>query len=192
MKIGVLASQGAFIEHITILEKLETEAVPVRLPGELKGLDGLIIPGGESTTISRLMHAYKLMDKISGLAKEGLPIFGTCAGMILMARHIAGNGVPTLGLMNITVNRNAFGRQIDSFETDLAIPALGKMLFHGVFIRAPRIESTEKGVEILARLKDGTIVAAREGKMLVAAFHPELTEDIRFHKYFLDLISGNN
>jgi pyridoxal 5'-phosphate synthase pdxT subunit len=192
MKIGVLASQGAFAEHITILEKLETETVPVRVPRELKGLDGLIIPGGESTTIGKLMHAYKLMDKIAALVKEGLPLFGTCAGMILMANHVSGNSVPTLGLMNITVNRNAFGRQIDSFETDILVPALGKAPFHAVFIRAPLIESVNKGVEILARLDDGTIVAAREGKMLAAAFHPELTEDTRFHRYFLDMISGKN
>jgi 5'-phosphate synthase pdxT subunit len=192
MKIGVLASQGAFIEHIEILEKLDAEALPVRLPGELKGLDGLIIPGGESTTISRLMTAYNLMEKIGAMAREGLPLFGTCAGMILMAKHISGNGSPSLGLMDISVRRNAFGRQIDSFETELAIPALGKTPFPAVFIRAPLIEKCDKGVEILARLKDGTIVAAREGKLLVAAFHPELTGDTRFHKYFLEIVSGKN
>jgi 5'-phosphate synthase pdxT subunit len=192
MKIGVLASQGAFIEHITLLNKLETEAVPVRLPGELKGLDGLIIPGGESTTISLLMNAYDLMEKIGALAREGLPLFGTCAGMILMAKHISGNNSPSLGLMDITVRRNAFGRQVDSFETEIAIPALGKAPFPAVFIRAPVIEQCHKDVEVMARLKDGKIVAAREGKMLVAAFHPELTDDTRFHKYFLDIVSGNN
>jgi 5'-phosphate synthase pdxT subunit len=192
MKIGVLASQGAFIEHIEILEKLDAEALPVRLPGELKGLDGLIIPGGESTTISRLMTAYNLMEKIGAMAREGLPLFGTCAGMILMAKHISGNGSPSLGLMDISVRRNAFGRQIESFETELAIPALGKTPFPAVFIRAPLIEKCDKGVEILARLKDGTIVAAREGKLLVAAFHPELTGDTRFHKYFLEIVSGKN
>jgi 5'-phosphate synthase pdxT subunit len=192
MKIGVLASQGAFIEHIKILNKLDTEAVPVRLPGELKGLDGLIIPGGESTTISRLMHAYNLMEKIGAMAGKGLPLFGTCAGMILMAKHISGNGSPSLNLMDISVKRNAFGRQIDSFETEIAIPALGKAPFHAVFIRAPVIERCDQGVDILARLKDGTIVAAREGKMLVAAFHPELTDDTRFHQYFLDIASGKN
>jgi pyridoxal 5'-phosphate synthase pdxT subunit len=192
MKVGVLASQGAFIEHIHTLEKLNSEAVPVRLPEELAGLDGLIIPGGESTTISKLMTAYDLMDKISGLAKKGLPIFGTCAGMILMARHVSGNVMPSLSLMDIAVKRNAFGRQVDSFETDLAIAALGEKPFHAVFIRAPLIESVEKSVDILARLKDGTIVAAKQGKMLASAFHPELTEDTRFHQYFLDIISGKN
>jgi pyridoxal 5'-phosphate synthase pdxT subunit len=190
MKIGVLASQGAFIEHIEILKQLETEAVPVRLPGELRELDGLIIPGGESTTISRLMTAYNLMDKIGELARGGLPLFGTCAGMILMARQISGNAAKTLGLMDITVRRNAFGRQVDSFETELAIPALGKAPFPAVFIRAPVIENCAEGVETIARLKDGQIVAAREGKMLAAAFHPELTNDTRFHKYFLDIVSG--
>jgi 5'-phosphate synthase pdxT subunit len=190
MKIGVLASQGAFIEHITILKQLDTEAVPVRLPGELKGLDGLVIPGGESTTISQLMTAYDLMDKIGTLGRGGLPLFGTCAGMILMARQITGNTAKTLGLMDITVRRNAFGRQVDSFETEIVIPALGKAPFPAVFIRAPVIEQCAKGVEIMARLKDGRIVAAREEKMLVAAFHPELTGDPRFHQYFLDIISG--
>jgi 5'-phosphate synthase pdxT subunit len=192
MKIGVLASQGAFIEHIETLHKLDTEAVPVRLPGELKGLDGLIIPGGESTTISRLMHAYNLMEKISTMAAAGLPLFGTCAGMILMAKHVSGNGTPTLNLMDITVRRNAFGRQTDSFETEIAIPALGKAPFPAIFIRAPVIEHCAKSVQVLACLKDGTIVAAREGKMLVAAFHPELTDDNRFHRYFLDIATGKN
>jgi 5'-phosphate synthase pdxT subunit len=192
MKIGVLASQGAFIEHITILKQLDTEALPVRLPGELKGLDGLIIPGGESTTISLLMLAYDLMEKVGSLARAGLPVFGTCAGMIMMAKHISGNGSPSLGLMDIKVKRNAFGRQVDSFETELHIPALGEQPFPAVFIRAPVIEHCAKGVDVLARLKDGKIVAAREGKMLAAAFHPELTKDIRFHKYFLDMVSGKS
>jgi 5'-phosphate synthase pdxT subunit len=191
MRIGVLASQGAFIEHITILKQLDTEAVPVRLPGELKGLDGLIIPGGESTTISRLMNAYDLMESIGALAKRGMPLFGTCAGMIMMAKHISGNGSPSLGLMDIDVQRNAFGRQIDSFETDIEIPALGNTPFHAIFIRAPLIEQCGDDVEILARLDDGRIVAAREGKMLATSFHPELTEDTRLHEYFLNMVSGS-
>jgi pyridoxal 5'-phosphate synthase pdxT subunit len=190
MKVGVLASQGAFIEHIQTLEKLNAEAVPVRLPRELVGLDGLIIPGGESTTISKLMTAYNLMDKISLMVQKGLPIFGTCAGMILMARHINGNGAPSLSLMDITVRRNAFGRQLDSFETDLPVSRLGKKPFHAVFIRAPLIERVDKGVDVLARLKDGTIVAVKQDKMLAASFHPELTEDTRFHEYFLDIVAG--
>jgi 5'-phosphate synthase pdxT subunit len=136
------------------------------------------------------MMAYNLMEKIGTLARGGLPLFGTCAGMILMAKHISGNNSPSLGLMDISVRRNAFGRQIDSFETEIAIPALGKMPFPAVFIRAPVIEQCDQGVEVIARLKDGKIVAAREGKMLVAAFHPELTGDPRFHQYFLDIVSG--
>jgi 5'-phosphate synthase pdxT subunit len=192
MKIGVLASQGAFAEHIKTLNKLDTEAVPVRLPAELKGVDGLILPGGESTTISKLMRAYDLMHKIGSLAGEGLPLFGTCAGLILMAKKIHDNGASSLGLMDITVQRNAFGRQVDSFETLIKIPALGKAPFPAVFIRAPLIESCEKDVAVLARLEDNTIVAARQAKMLVTAFHPELTDDLRFHQYFLDIIKGKS
>ncbi len=191
MKIGVLASQGAFAEHIATIKKLDTGAVPVRLPRDLEGVDGLIIPGGESTTISRLMSSYGLMSEIAALAGGGLPLFGTCAGMILMAREIMGNGARSLGLMNIRVRRNAFGRQVDSFETELSIPVLGEEPFPAVFIRAPLIEHCDGGVDVLARLADGTIVAARQGKLLVTSFHPELTADLRFHKYFLDIVSGD-
>ncbi len=192
MKIGVLASQGAFAEHISTLQQLDAEAVPVRLPGELRGVDGLIIPGGESTSISRLMSSYNLMDEITSMARSGIPLFGTCAGMILMARDISANGTESLGLINIRVRRNAFGRQIDSFETELAIPVLGKKPFPAVFIRAPIIERCDSGVDILARLTDSTIVAARQGKLLVTAFHPELTDDLRLHRYFLDIVSGKS
>jgi len=191
MKIGVLAAQGAFAEHIAAINKLDTEAVPVRLPVELKGVQGLIIPGGESTTISRLISAYDLVKEIAGLAREGITLFGTCAGMILMARQISGNSAKSLGLMDITVKRNAFGRQLDSFETELQIPVLGKKPFPGVFIRAPKIENCADDVEVLARLADGTIVAARQKKLIATAFHPELTEDLRFHRYFLDVVSGD-
>jgi 5'-phosphate synthase pdxT subunit len=190
MKIGVLAAQGAFAEHIAALKRLGTEAAPVRLPAELQGVDGLIIPGGESTAISRLMTAYDLMKAIAKMAREGLPVFGTCAGMILMAKQVTGNGTPSLGLMDIAVKRNAFGRQVDSFEAELKIPALGEKAFPGVFIRAPLIESCNDGAEVLARLDNGTIVAARQGRLLATAFHPELTADLRFHQYFLDIISG--
>jgi 5'-phosphate synthase pdxT subunit len=192
MKIGVLAVQGAFIEHIATLGKMDTEAVTVRLPGELRGLDGLIIPGGESTAISRLMAAYDLMKEITVLTGEGLPVFGTCAGMILMAKQVTGNGTPSLGLMDIVVRRNAFGRQVDSFEAELRVPALGKEAFPGVFIRAPLIEQYNNGVEVMARLEDGTIVAARQGKLLGTAFHPELTGDLRLHRYFMDIVSGKH
>ncbi len=190
MKIGVLASQGAFAEHIATLDRLHVEAVPVRLPRELREVGGLIIPGGESTTISRLMSEYNLMTEVGVLAKDGLPLFGTCAGMILLARKVSDNGAEPLGLMNIVVRRNAFGRQRESFETELDIPVLGEKPFPGVFIRAPLIEEVAGGVEVLAKLADGAIVAARQKKLLASAFHPELTTDLRFHKYFLDIVAG--
>jgi 5'-phosphate synthase pdxT subunit len=191
VRIGVLASQGAFAEHIATLQRLRVAAVPVRLPRELEGLDGLIIPGGESTTISRLMSADSLSSEIKARAKGGMPVFGTCAGMILMASEVSGYSNSHLGLMDITVKRNAFGRQRESFEIELAIPALGDKPFHAVFIRAPLIERCGGNVAVLAKLDDGTIVAARQGRFLASAFHPELTEDLRFHQYFLDIVSGN-
>jgi 5'-phosphate synthase pdxT subunit len=190
MRIGVLASQGAFVEHIAILRQLEVEALPVRLPQQLASLDGLIIPGGESTSISKLMLTYNLMDEVRNLAQNGLPIFGTCAGMILLASKISDLDVELLGVMDITVGRNAFGRQRESFETELSIPVLGEKPFPGVFIRAPVIERANGKVEILARLAEGTGVAARQGKLLASAFHPELTSDLRFHQYFLDIVAG--
>jgi len=190
MRIGVLAAQGAFAEHIAALHQLEVEALPVRLPSELGGLDGLIIPGGESTSISKLMADYNLLSEIRNLAESGLPIFGTCAGMILLAKEISDSDVRPLGLMDITARRNAFGRQKDSFETELSIPALGEKPFPGVFIRAPIIEQANSDVEILASLDNGTGVAARQGRLLASAFHPELTDDPRFHQYFLDIVTG--
>jgi 5'-phosphate synthase pdxT subunit len=189
MKIGVLASQGAFIEHIEKLRQLRVEAMPVRLPEELEGLDGLIIPGGESTSIGRLMRDYKLTQAILNRVKAGMSVFGTCAGMILMAKKSDVARFEPLGLMDITVRRNAFGRQRESFETELNVPVLGEKPFPGVFIRAPLIEQVNGTVEVLAKLADGTIVAVREGKMLALAFHPELTDDLRFHQYFLDMVS---
>jgi len=191
MRIGVLASQGAFAEHIAVLHQLEVEAVPVRLPEELAGLDGLIIPGGESTSIGRLVLDYNLMSEIRDLTKDGLSIFGTCAGMVLLARKNSDSHPEPLGVMDITVRRNAFGRQRESFETELLIPVLGEKPFPGVFIRAPVIEQIDGKVEILARLADGAPVAARQGKLLASAFHPELTEDLRFHQYFLDIVAGH-
>ncbi|MBI2830030.1 MAG: pyridoxal 5'-phosphate synthase glutaminase subunit PdxT [Chloroflexi bacterium] len=191
MRIGVLAAQGAFAEHIAVLQRLEVEAILIRLPGELEGVDGLIIPGGESTSISKLMRDYNLTGEIRNLAKKGLPIFGTCAGMIILANGVADPRVESLGIMNIKVKRNAFGRQKESFETEIAIPALGEKPFPSVFIRAPAIEQVTDGVEILARLPDDTIVASRQGRLLVSAFHPELTDDLRFHRYFLDIVAGD-
>jgi 5'-phosphate synthase pdxT subunit len=192
MRIGVLASQGAFIEHISALRQLKVEALPVRLAPELNGLDGLIIPGGESTAISKLMLSSKLTEEIKSLARKGMPIFGTCAGMIVLSTKNSDQDVAPLGVMDIIVKRNAFGRQVDSFETELAIPVLGEKPFPAVFIRAPLIERANSNVEILARLADGTVVAARQGKLLVSAFHPELTDDLRFHQYFLDMVAGRN
>jgi len=191
MKIGVLASQGAFVEHIAVLHQLGVEAVPVRLPRQLGGLDGLIIPGGESTSISKLLLDYNLTNELKNLAKNGLPVFGTCAGMILLATETSDqNNTEPLGVMKIKVRRNAFGRQRESFETELSIPVLGEKPFPGVFIRAPIIEQANSEVEILARLTDGTSIAARQGKLLASAFHPELTDDLRFHQYFLDIVTG--
>ncbi|HEX9976536.1 MAG TPA: pyridoxal 5'-phosphate synthase glutaminase subunit PdxT [Dehalococcoidales bacterium] len=191
MRIGVLAAQGDFLEHIASLQRLGVEAIPVRLPRDLVQIDGVIIPGGESTSISKLMLDYNLAAEVKSLAKNGLPVFGTCAGMILLARDITdGNRVEPLRLMDIKVRRNAFGRQRESFEADLSITPLGDKPFHAIFIRAPIIEQVSPGVKVLAKLDDGTIVAVREGKLLASAFHPELTDDLRFHQYFLDIVTG--
>jgi len=190
MKIGVLALQGAFVEHSQVIQRLGAEAVTVRLPSQLLGLDGLIIPGGESTTMSRLMAEYHLIQPLKELAKGGLPILGTCAGMILMAKSVPDFMLQTLGLMDITVRRNAFGSQVDSFEADLEMPVLGQPSFHAVFIRAPIIEAADSTVEVLARLPDGAAVAARQGRMLAVAFHPELRPDVRLHQYFLDTVAS--
>lgn len=189
-KIGVLAQQGAFVEHIALLRRLEVEAFPVRVAKELDGLDGLIIPGGESTSIVILMKEYDLVEPVRRLAKQGFPIMGTCAGMILMAKRSSGWHLEPLGAMDMDVRRNAFGRQVDSFETALEIPVIGKPPFHAVFIRAPYIEKVGDGVDILARLPNGIGVAAREGSMVALAFHPELTNDLRLHNYFLDIVCG--
>jgi 5'-phosphate synthase pdxT subunit len=190
MRIGILALQGAFAEHSQVIERLGAEAVAVRLPGQLQNLDGLIIPGGESTTMSRLMVEYRLLQPLKHLAKAGAPILGTCAGLIVMAKSVPDFGLQTLGLMDITVQRNAFGSQVDSFEADLEMPVLGQPPFHAVFIRAPIIEAASSAVEILARLPDGRAVAARQGSLLAVAFHPELTSDPRLHQYFLDIVAS--
>ena len=189
-KIGVLALQGAFAEHIEMLRDLGTQPIPVRLPSEFKDLEGLIIPGGESTTIAKLINDYDLDRGILGLVEKGCPILGTCAGMILLAKKVDGQVGGPLGIMDIEVERNAFGRQVDSFEADIEVPSLGLLPYRAIFIRAPRIINVGVGVEEIAKLSDGTIVAAREKNVLCTAFHPELTSDIRFHKYFLSLVQG--
>lgn len=187
MKIGVLALQGAFIEHEKMLRSLGVEASEVRMPEQLEGLDGLIIPGGESTTIGKLATEFGLIEPLREFA-QSTPTWGTCAGMIFLARDIGIDRQPILGVMNVRVNRNAFGRQIDSFEADLAIPTIGDPPFHAVFIRAPVVTETGDGVDVLAQLPDGRIVAVRQGHLLATAFHPELTGDPRLHAYFVDMI----
>ena len=191
MKIGVLALQGDFSEHISMLKRLQVEASEVRLPDHLNGLDGLIIPGGESTTIGKLAVAYNLMEPLQVFGQRHA-IWGTCAGAIFLSKDI-GRDQPLLGLMDIKVQRNAFGRQIDSFETDLDIPELKRATgtdadYHAVFIRAPIIESVSGDAKILASIPDGRIVAAQQGQLLATSFHPELTKDTRFHEYFLTLV----
>ncbi|HEY3289198.1 MAG TPA: pyridoxal 5'-phosphate synthase glutaminase subunit PdxT, partial [Anaerolineae bacterium] len=186
MKIGVLALQGDFIEHELMVRRLGVEIIEVRLPRDLDGLDGVIMPGGESTTFAKLAVRFDLMDPLRQFAKRGNAVWGTCAGLIFLAKDI-GRDQPTLGLMDLKVKRNAFGRQVDSFTTDLNLPAIGDGPFPGVFIRAPIIESVGPDVQTLCQLDDGTIVAARQGNMLVTSFHPELTEDTRVHAYFLSM-----
>jgi 5'-phosphate synthase pdxT subunit len=189
LKIGVLAIQGDFAEHITALNKLGIETREVRLPDHLEGVDGLIIPGGESTTLSRLMDIYHLRGPVAQLAQEGKAVWGTCAGMIMLAQEITEEDPVPLKLMDIGVRRNAFGRQVDSFEQDLEISGLGPEPFHGIFIRAPRIIRVGQDIEVLASLPDGEPVAARQGSLLATSFHPELTGDTRFHERFVNIAS---
>ena len=194
MKIGDLALQGAFIEHISAIQKLGVEASPVRLPKELNSLDGLIIPGGESTSILNLMQGFNLIQPLREFAQAGFPILGTCAGMICLAKRVShsnNSNAETLALMDMEVRRNAFGRQADSFETELPVPALGDKPFPAVFIRAPIVENASPQVEILAKLPNGATAAARQQKLLATAFHPELTGDLRFHDYFLKIVAGH-
>lgn len=186
-RVGVLALQGAFDEHVRRLSELGAEAVPVRLPGQLDHLDGLIIPGGESTTIGKLATSYGLIEPLRDFARSQ-PTWGTCAGMIFLAKDIGIDRQPILGLMDVTVNRNAFGRQVDSFEVLLHIKPLGEIPFRAVFIRAPIVTAVQPGVDVLGALDDGRIVAVQQGHLLATAFHPELTSDHRLHAYFLDLI----
>ncbi|MDP9471089.1 MAG: pyridoxal 5'-phosphate synthase glutaminase subunit PdxT [Chloroflexota bacterium] len=195
--IGVLALQGAFAEHVRALDRLGVASREVRLPADLDGLAGLIVPGGESTTIGKLLDRTGLLDAIRQQATaEALPVWGTCAGLIVLARDIGDSGSrvgspqPLLGLMDLQVRRNAFGTQLDSFETDLSAPAVADRPLPAVFIRAPVIEATGDRVEVLARLPDGRPVAAREGRFLVTAFHPELTDDLAFHRYFVEVVAA--
>jgi 5'-phosphate synthase pdxT subunit len=182
MKIGVLALQGAFAEHVAALRAIGVEAVEVRLPEQLEDVDGLIIPGGESTTMRRLIARWGLREPIMALAAEGKPLFGTCAGMIVLSKQIDGGEEPVLPLLDVTVERNAFGRQLDSFETELNVPLRGDTPVHAVFIRAPVIESGGPNVDVIASLEDGRIVAVRERNVIATSFHPELAGETRFHR----------
>ena len=190
LQIGVLALQGDFEAHLKMLAELGVEGRAVRLPAQLQELDGIIIPGGESTTIGKLMVLYGLDEPLRQAIREGIPVWGTCAGLILLANETdnALAGQPLLASMDIQVRRNAFGSQRESFETDLSVPVLGEAPFHAFFIRGPAIEKVGPEVEVLATLDDGSIVAVREGHLLGTAFHPEVSGDPRFHQYFLRLV----
>jgi 5'-phosphate synthase pdxT subunit len=185
--VGVLALQGDFAEHAAMLRAVGALPVEVRLPADLAGIDALIIPGGESTTIARLLEGYELREPLRRLGADGLPIWGTCAGAILLAKRAGDLDRPNLALMDIDTRRNAFGRQVDSFEADLDVAGMDGAPFHAIFIRAPIIERAGAAVETLATLPDGTIVAAREANLIATSFHPELTGDPRFHRLFVDL-----
>ena len=191
MRIGVLAVQGDFREHLETLRAIGVDGVEVRLPGDLEGIDALILPGGESTAMRRLIDRWGLREPIVGLARSGAPLFGTCAGMIILSKEISGGEASVLPLLDVTVVRNAFGRQLDSFEGDLDVPLLGATPVHGVFIRAPTIERVGKDVEVLARLDDGRIVAVREGNVMATAFHPELAGETRFHRLLATLAEAH-
>lgn len=182
MKIGVLAVQGDFAEHAAMLRSVGVEPVEVRLPEHLEGVSGLCLPGGESTTMRRLIDRWGLRGPLLEFAATGAPLFGTCAGMIILAREIVGGEEPVLPLLDVTVRRNAFGRQLESFEADLTVPVLGDQPMHGVFIRAPVVERVGLGVDVLATLDDGRVVAVRERNVIATAFHPELAGEPRFHR----------
>lgn len=180
--------QGDFAEHIRHLEAVGAQAIEVRTVAQLDACDGLIIPGGESTTIARLLLAFNLMEPLRERIRSGLPVWGTCAGAIMLARDVPALDRPPIGVMDITVDRNAFGRQIDSFEADLTVRGIDDGPLHAVFIRAPVIRNLGPSVEVLAQLEDGRVVACREGALLATSFHPELTTDSRFHRLFVELV----
>jgi 5'-phosphate synthase pdxT subunit len=182
VKIGVLALQGDFAEHVRMLDAIGVEPVEVRLPAHLDGLSGLCLPGGESTTMRRLIDRWALREPLMEFAATGAPLFGTCAGMIVLSKEIADGDEPVLPLLDVTVRRNAFGRQLDSFEGELVVPIVGDQPVHAVFIRAPIIERVGPGVDVLARLDDGRIVAVREKNVIATSFHPELAGETRFHR----------
>ncbi|MBT2655580.1 pyridoxal 5'-phosphate synthase glutaminase subunit PdxT [Bacillus sp. ISL-18] len=190
LKIGILALQGAVREHIRQIEELGCVAIPVKSVENLNELNGLVLPGGESTTMRKLLDRYEMLEPIRALALKGIPMFGTCAGLILLAKEIAGSDTPHLGLMDVVVERNSFGRQVDSFEVELSTREIGEDI-PAVFIRAPHIVATGETVEILAKHED-RIVLARDGQFLGCSFHPELTEDNRIMKYFIEMVREHN
>jgi len=187
-RIGVLSLQGSFSEHIQSVQRAGATATEIRLPSEIAGVDGLILPGGESTTILKLIDEYGLREPLREAITAGLPVLATCAGVICLADRITSHVMKPLSVLDISVSRNSFGRQVDSFEDDLQIEGLSGPAFRGVFIRAPVIESSGDSVRVLARLADGTVVACQEGYVLAACFHPEFVDDIRFHKQFLNIV----
>ena len=191
MEVGVLAIQGDFAEHIAVLGELGVTAREIRLPEQLHSLDGLIIPGGESTTLSRLMTIYNLRDSIAEMAAQGHAIWGTCAGMIMLSQEITEQDPVPLGIMDIGVQRNAFGRQVDSFEQALNVDGIGEDPYHAIFIRAPFIIRVGPAVRVLSKLEDQRPVAVQQGNLIATSFHPELTRDYRFHSYFLNLANRN-
>lgn len=186
--IGVLALQGDFLEHIQTLQRIGINAIEVRLPQDLEKIDAIILPGGESTTMARLLDVFHMREPLIKRINSGMPVWGTCAGMILLAKKLTQDKPTPLGVMDIEVSRNAFGRQIESFSEGLIIKPLGTHPLHATFIRAPLIVSVGSHVEILSKLEDGTIVAAQQNNILATSFHPELTEDTRVHEYFVSLI----
>ena len=192
MEVGVLAIQGDFAEHIAVLSNLGVTAREVRLPKHLDSLEGLIIPGGESTTLSRLMTIYNLREPVVEMAAQGRAVWGTCAGMIMLSQEITENDPVPLGVMDIGVQRNAFGRQVDSFEQTLDVSALGSDPYHAIFIRAPLIIRVGEEVDVLCVLDADRPVAVQQGNLMATSFHPELTNDYRFHSYFLGLAGGND
>jgi 5'-phosphate synthase pdxT subunit len=187
-RVGILAVQGAVREHAEALRAVGADAVLVRLPADLAGLDALILPGGESTTMRRMIDQYGLREPIRAMARAGAPMLGTCAGMILLADRLADGEEPVLRLLDVEVQRNAYGRQLDSFEADLDVPVLGAEQLHGVFIRAPILSDVGPKAEVLARDGDGRPIAVRQGRVLATAFHPELTGDRRLHRLLLSLL----
>ena len=188
--VGVLALQGDFREHIAVLQSLGAEVRPVRRPEELAQVAGLVIPGGESSVMDKLSRMFGLAEPLKSAIRSGLPVYGTCAGLIMLADRVldAISGQESLGGLNIAVRRNAFGSQRDSFETDLQIPTLGELPMHAVFIRAPVVEHLGEGVAALATLDDGRVVAVEQGNLLGTSFHPEMTGDTRFHEHFLNMV----